>query len=223
MDCDKTPSPADFISIVGEATLDEAEKYLKMGKGSLEMALNYYYNKKDKTIKPSQSSQSSQSQQPLTLMQKLQEGNKKQAHMEKIVKDLTSGFGRSNSKIQSNDNNKKKSIDSFSNSQATSSVSKKNSLPANSGIFSQKGFSDLQPKQKPATKEMNTPMSNASEGKKTGSDSTIKMNSLFGSWAKMDTKITPSTEAPRDLVDEQEKLENFQAGPLENIRESIHV
>lgn len=227
MDCDKTPSPADFIAIVGEATLEDAEKYLKMGKNSLEMALNYYYNKKDKTIKPSQSSQS---QQPLTLMQKLQEGNKKQAHMEKIVKDLTSGFGRSNSKVQASDNNGKKKSptkkETVSHSQASSTAPKKTSTSASSSIFSQKGFSDLQPKQKPptaATKEVNTPMKGASAEKKIGADSIAKMNTLFESWSKVDNKITPSTEAPRDLVDEEEKLESFPAGPLENIRESISL
>jgi len=75
-----------FISIVGnEVTEDEAERFLKMGKNNLEAALNYFFNKKVKSEKPA-------AQPPSNAFQKLQQGSKKQAHVERIIKDLRHDF-----------------------------------------------------------------------------------------------------------------------------------
>jgi len=75
-----------FIGIVGnEATEEEAIKFLKMGKNNLEAALNYYFNKKVKNDKPI-------TPPPSNAFQKLQQGSKKQAHVEKIIKDLRHDF-----------------------------------------------------------------------------------------------------------------------------------
>jgi len=48
----------DFRSITNDHKVSEQEiqKYLSWGKGDLQIALNYYYRKKDKEIKPTSSS-----------------------------------------------------------------------------------------------------------------------------------------------------------------------
>lgn len=77
---------ASFISIAGEdITVDEAKRYLKMGKNNLEAALNYFFNKKIKSEK-------STPPPPANAFQMLQQGSKKQAHVEKIIKDLKQDF-----------------------------------------------------------------------------------------------------------------------------------
>jgi len=73
----------------GQVSDEEAIKYLKMGKNNLESALNYYFNKKAKTEKPPEP------QKPTNIFQQLQEGSKKQAKVERIIKDLRNEYSKS--------------------------------------------------------------------------------------------------------------------------------
>lgn len=68
-----------FMSIAG-VTEGEAQRFLKMGKNNLEAALNYFFNKKGKDEKSGQ--------KPTNAFDKLQQGSKNQANLEKTIKTL---------------------------------------------------------------------------------------------------------------------------------------
>lgn len=77
----------EFMLIAGDnVSYDEAEKYLKMGKGNMEAALNYFFNKKDKAPKPSEP------EKPRNIFEQLTEGSKNQAKVEKIIKELRKDY-----------------------------------------------------------------------------------------------------------------------------------
>lgn len=85
----KPESIQEFILIAGDnVSLEEAEKYLKMGKGNMEAALNYFFNKKDKAPKPSEP------EKPRNIFEQLNEGSKNQAKVEKIIKELRKDYSR---------------------------------------------------------------------------------------------------------------------------------
>jgi len=130
----KQVTPEEFAAIAGDVSLEDAERYLKMGKNNLELALNYFFNKKDKTTKPPPE----ESPKPMTLMQKLQEGGKKQAHVEKLVKELTNDVPRSTQ----NDSKKKSTVTKYTspspsthggNSQKSSSAKQGTSTVSKNG------------------------------------------------------------------------------------------
>ena len=74
-----------FKDIVGvEISDEEASKYVKMGKGNIELSLNYYFNKKQKT----QAINAQKEQLSSNWFQKLNEGSKSQFQVEKMIKEL---------------------------------------------------------------------------------------------------------------------------------------
>jgi len=180
-------SPEDFVAIAGDVTIEDAEKYLKMGKYNLELALNYYFNKKDKSIKPLE-----EPAKPLTLLQKLQEGGKKQEKFEKFVKDLSNGSTRY--KKSTENNNKKLPGESQTKKQSTSSIinhsqpqsqktSNKKTVEKNSG---NKGTNSAQKK----SSETKTP------------EAKVLLSNFFGSFAKENKKpVTPST-GTKEIIEE---------------------
>ena len=78
-----------FIAIAGfQCTKEDAEKYLKMSKGSIEIGLNYYFNKVEKIEKKTPA-------QPKPLenaFSKLKEGSVHQARLEKVIKDVKKNY-----------------------------------------------------------------------------------------------------------------------------------
>ena len=188
-------TPAEFVAIAGDCTLEDADKYLKMAKHNLEMALNYYFNKKDKVIKPSQSQQ-----QPMTLLQKLQDGSRKQSHVEKIVKDLTNEVSKS--KRTSTEAPKKSSPNKPTTTKYTSSVISNPSSARSQRGSSNSNINSIYSSQGSKT----TPKAN-NEIKK--ADSTEKISNFFGSWTKENSSklkpVTPSTEGPKDSVEKRDE------------------
>ncbi len=146
----KQVTPEEFAAIAGDVSLEDAERYLKMGKNNLELALNYFFNKKDKTTKPPPE----EAPKPMTLLQKLQEGNKKQAHVEKLVKELTSDVPRSSQ----NDPKKKSTASKYTspspsthggNSQKSSNAKQGTStVSKNGGSVSKRGSETKTPDNK---------------------------------------------------------------------------
>ena len=184
-------SPEDFVAIAGDVTLEDAEKYLKMGKNNLELALNYYFNKKDKTFKPYE-----EPAKPLTLFQKLQEGGKKQERVEKMVKDLTNESTRY-----------KKISENVHKKDSTENTTKKNSgasLKSHSQSQSQKTSSKKTVEKNSGNKATNSVQKNSSDTKTP--ETKNMLNNFFGSVTKENKKpVTPSTGGKEIL--EEDKFE----------------
>ncbi len=181
-------SPEAFVAIAGDVSLEDAERFLKMGKNNLELALNYYFNKKDKVEKPSQESQKS-----MNVFQMLQEGNKKQNQVEGMIKSLTNDF--TTAKKSTNTNPK--------NSSATTTVSKH--TPSSTNIQSQLS----------SAKSSNIKGSNKSsleKSKKTVKTSETKnlLNRFFSSSAKDSTLKEHGSLVKlieKDIIEEKEAEE----------------
>lgn len=78
-----------FIAIAGETcTREDAEKFLKMSKGSVEIGLNYFYNKIEKTEKKP----SSESKVNKDAFSRLKEGSVRQAQLEKVIKEVRKNY-----------------------------------------------------------------------------------------------------------------------------------
>lgn len=79
----------EFKTIIGECISDcEALKFIKMGKGNLNLSLNYYFNGQAKK------NNLNQSQSRKTVFSELMEGAKNQSKLEKIFNDLKKEYSK---------------------------------------------------------------------------------------------------------------------------------
>ena len=76
----------DFRSIAGEnVSSEEIDKYLRFGKGDLNLALNYYFNRLAKSNK---------NKNEQNAFAELMEGSRNMARVEKIVKELRADYSQ---------------------------------------------------------------------------------------------------------------------------------
>ena len=192
----KQVTPEEFAAIAGDVSLEDAERYLKMGKNNLELALNYFFNKKDKTTKPPPE----EAPKPMTLLQKLQEGNKKQAHVEKIVKELTTDFSKLGKSSDKNEQkNKKSTATKYTSPSTTDGQNSQKSSNAKS-TANKNGGSALSRK----GSEVKTPEA------KDRLDTFFRFGSFSQQQSEPQKKIlTPSTAMSKGAVIEEDRIEDI--------------
>ena len=84
---DNTSLLLEFKNIISNITDDDALKYIKMGKGNINLALNYYFNNQTKLQK-----KASLESQNKTVFSELMEGAKNQSKLEKIFNNLKQDY-----------------------------------------------------------------------------------------------------------------------------------
>lgn len=88
----------EFKNIISDISDSEALKYLQMGKGNLNLALNYFFNSQNKMANRLQQQEKSKN-----VFSELMEGSRNQSKLEKIFQTLKQDY---NKPIQSAVNNK---------------------------------------------------------------------------------------------------------------------
>lgn len=90
-----------FKNIISDISDTEAFKYIQMGKGNLNLALNYYFNSQSKLAK-------TQQQSSKNVFSELMEGAKNQSKLEKIFNSLKQDYKKPIQSSITNNNIEKK-------------------------------------------------------------------------------------------------------------------
>lgn len=121
-----------FKNIISDISDTEAFKYIQMGKGNLNLALNYYFNSQNKLAK-------SQQQSSKNVFSELMEGAKNQSKLEKIFNSLKQDYKKPiQSSITSNNIEKREDVAKNNHTLDLNTGNFQETPPRNDSFFEEK-------------------------------------------------------------------------------------